>query len=146
MKASQVNQLQLLLRSFCRKAEAITKRKVTVIFDGEDIKDVKFSNLLPDEIMQIVSDKFNVNIGDIKSKSRKREYVYARHAAAFYLYWYANQTLTGTGRKLGGRDHATVLNSHEAYRNLIETDPFYETMHEEILHEINLYRNASKSE
>lgn len=146
MKATEYRQLQLLIESFCKKAEHITGKSVSVLFDGQQIEKDTFVKILPSEVMSIICDKFKVQEKQIRGRSRIQPLIFARHAAAFFIYWYCEKSLSETGIYLDNRDHSSIIYSHHAWRNLIETDVYYETLHEEILHEINLYRNAGGKE
>lgn len=55
----------------------------------------------------------------ILGKTRKREIVYARHLLAFFLLKTGLLNLREVGFKIGGRNHATIINSKEVVKDLI---------------------------
>lgn len=146
MKASEYRQLQLLIESFCRKAEMITGKSVSVLFDGTQIDKETFVKILPSEVLSLVADKFKVKQSSITSPTRMQDVAFARHCAAFYIYYYCNLPLKRVAYHLKRSDHSTIINSIKAWCALVETNDFYKELDDAILHEINLYRNASKSE
>ncbi len=140
MKSSEYRQLQLLIESFCRKAEHITGKSVSVFFDGEQIDKDTFVKILPSEVIQIVAEKFKLKPATILSPTREQNVAFARHCAAFYMYYYCNLPLKTVAFNLKRSDHSTVINSIKAWGALVETDPYYRELDEEILYEVNLYK------
>lgn len=55
----------------------------------------------------------------ILSKSRQKQIVTARHLYSSYARSHLKLTFTEIGKHLGGKDHATVLNSLKVVRNLM---------------------------
>lgn len=102
-------------KNFENLIEEVTGVKVVVLPVEELIVEDDF-----DAIIKVVSDTLNVPVSRIKSGSRKQEIVDARHIIAgltqkyFPAYYTSRQ-----GRKLGGRDHSTILNSRKRYNDLI---------------------------
>lgn len=69
------------------------------------------------EIVEEVATKHQLRVVDLCSARRGRELVWARHEAMWRLRNETNMSLPAIGRKLGGRDHTTVLHGiqkHEA--------------------------------
>lgn len=58
----------------------------------------------------------------IDRDTRKRESVYPRQVAHYFAYKYTVASLSTIGRVIGNRDHATVLHSVKAIRNLLSYD------------------------
>lgn len=143
MKATQYRQLQLLIESFCRKAENITGKSVSVLFDGQQIEKDTFVKILPSEVIQIVADKFKLKAATILSATRMQDVAFARHCAAFYMYYYCNLPLKTVAHNLKRSDHSTIINSIKAWGALVDTNEFYKELDDAILHEINFYRNDS---
>jgi chromosomal replication initiation ATPase DnaA len=55
----------------------------------------------------------------IHSKSRKMEFVFARHMVVYVLCYYSSYTLKAIGLLYGGRDHTTVLHSRNTIENYL---------------------------
>lgn len=75
-----------------------------------------------DVIINEVSREFEIPVDKMLMKSRKREYVVPRQVCHYYAKKKTKMSLTGIGREIGGKDHATVLNSRRIVNNLIDCD------------------------
>ena len=75
-----------------------------------------------DLIMSTVSDVTNISIEQMKSKSRKREVVYARNICCKLLKEFTSFSLKSIGLILGGRDHSTIIHAIGSYDNIIWQD------------------------
>jgi chromosomal replication initiation ATPase DnaA len=71
-------------------------------------------------IINIVCDYFNVDILELKNKSRYRKYVYARQLIMYFL-TREQITLKEIG-KIFNRDHTTVVHANRTIRNLLYSD------------------------
>ena len=78
-----------------------------------------------DKIQNIVCDHFNLSIDTLLSKSRKREIVQARQITMYLSKYYTRESLQNIGRKIGDRDHATVLHACKTVSNLMDTDKVF---------------------
>jgi len=78
-------------------------------------------------IIEYTSREFGVHIEDMKSKSRKRELVYARFAAMKLMRDYTRLSLAEIGGHFG-RDHATAcyaIKIHDVLINYDDYAPFF---------------------
>lgn len=75
-----------------------------------------------DKIQTIVCDHFSLPLEILLSKSRKREIVQARQIAMYLAKYHTRESLQNIGRKIGQRDHATVLHACKTVSNLMDTD------------------------
>lgn len=73
-------------------------------------------------IKQTVCDYFNINLEQLKAKTRKREIVQSRQIAMYFAKTYTKNSLASIGSQIGGKDHATVLHACKTVANLMETD------------------------
>jgi chromosomal replication initiation ATPase DnaA len=118
------------------KRELEEKTGVKAVFNVQQAKKEKL--LTMDHIMKIV-DRFippevkyvseTVNCG-----SRKLEFIRLRFIA-FHIARVAGFTLTVTGKHFD-RDHTTVLNGLEKFKNYYETDDTFKALYDEIINEI----------
>ncbi len=76
-------------------------------------------------ILDIIQYYYNVTEFDMLKKSRKRELIEPRHHYAYMLKKETQFSLSTIGKYIGGRDHATVLNSNRVWTNLLETDSLF---------------------
>ena len=73
-------------------------------------------------VLHAVSDRFNVSISQIQSKSRTRSLALPRQIAMYLSRKLTNMSLTEIGGFLGGRDHSTVIHSDEKVTRLLKKD------------------------
>ncbi len=88
---------------------------------------------IPNIAMRAVCNSFDVDLDEMKSKSRLQTLAFARHAYCSMVRKFTRLTLKEIGQTLGGRDHATVVNSCRVSDNLLEYDDVYRQMYEEAL-------------
>lgn len=75
-----------------------------------------------DYIQKTVSEFFQVDISEIKSKSRKKEIVIPRQVAMYFSKLYTNHSYKVIGHHFGGRDHSTVIHALHSVEDMIETN------------------------
>ena len=78
-----------------------------------------------DEIIDFVSDTFDISSEHIVGKSRKREIVTARHTAMYLAKEFTHRSLKSIGLHFAGRDHSTVIHAIKAVEARLETEPTY---------------------
>jgi chromosomal replication initiator protein len=74
-----------------------------------------------DIVIKVVCDYFGVTQEEIKKKCRKREIVYKRQIAMYFLVQYTSKTYVEIGRFFD-KDHTTVLYAKDLIRDLISID------------------------
>jgi hypothetical protein len=79
----------------------------------------------PEVIIQMAAKYYSVSWDQIISKSRKSEYVRARQVTMYLLSGFSQLTLKEIGRRIGGRDHTTVIHSRENVKDLMSSDENY---------------------
>ncbi len=88
----------------------------------------------PELILNEVASAYNITVGDIRGRSRRRAVSEARQIAAYFLYDMFNVKMAHTkskwgtkkvGEYIGGKDHVTVLYSIKVVNGLLETDPWF---------------------
>ena len=88
----------------------------------KQVKPEKVSKYDINDILDIVSEHYNVSVDNIIGKSRNHEIVVARQIAMYLSSKIAHAQTTRIGRFIGGRDHSTVKHSIEKIAVRIETD------------------------
>lgn len=73
-------------------------------------------------IIKTVASYFNINEEDLNMKSRKREIVVSRQLAMYFSKKYTDCSLQEIGRKIGNKNHSTVVHSYKQVVNLYEID------------------------
>jgi len=103
--------------------------------------------LTPDEILDIISEHFNIQRVKLCGKPRYRYIVEARMIAAYLLRSdrYLNLSLKQIGRLLGNRDHSTIMYSIYQIQNLMEVIPEMKVKVREVFMKVygnlNYYKN-----
>ncbi len=80
-----------------------------------------FKNTI-DQVQQIISQKFNINVEDLKSKKRKATISYPRQIAMYICRNYLDESLARIGSEFGGKDHTTVMHSVNKITNEVKRD------------------------
>ncbi|MBI2471656.1 MAG: chromosomal replication initiator protein DnaA [Planctomycetes bacterium] len=73
-------------------------------------------------ILYAVSDRFNVSLSQLQSKSRTRSLSLPRQIAMYLSRKLTNMSLTEIGGFIGGRDHSTVIHADEKITKLLKKD------------------------
>jgi chromosomal replication initiator protein len=77
----------------------------------------------PDLIMQTVCRYFEIEMGDLLSKSREKRVAYPRQLAMYLMRELGNRSLVEIGDALGGRDHSTVHHGWRKMERSLAIDP-----------------------
>lgn len=87
---------------------------------GSMISSGKKSGVNHQNIMDLVSEFYNIKPDDLLSKGRKQEVAWARQVAMFLMRSELNLSYPSIGDKLGGRDHTTALHAFEKINKEME--------------------------
>jgi chromosomal replication initiation ATPase DnaA len=95
-----------------------------------------------EEIFEYILSEVSINTGisedEILGRSRDRKIMYVRHLLAYCLYRTNSFSLVSIGLKMGGRNHATIINSKCAAEDLISVkDSIMYPLYLKIKHLIN---------
>ncbi len=74
------------------------------------------------KIIDVVAKYFNIDSSMIKGKMRKKNVTDARAIAIYLSRIMTNESLERIGLEFGGRDHSTIIYSHEKISNLLKTN------------------------
>jgi hypothetical protein len=77
---------------------------------------------LASQIIDLCARHFEINVEDILSRSRKREYAAPRQLAAYFIKQHTELSLSTIGKCLGGLDHSSVISSIRVINGLNEVD------------------------
>jgi len=99
---------------------------------------VQNPQIFADKILEEIAEIFEINIVEIKSKSRKTEYVILRQIFCYVCKKTTKLTWLEIAGKLGGRDHSTAIHSVESVRDHIKTNDI------KFISYWNWYRKQSK--
>jgi len=89
--------------------------------NGYVVKTIISKNKI-DQVQQIISQKFNITVEDLKSKKRKAAISYPRQIAMYVCRNYLDESLARIGSEFGGKDHTTVMHSVNKITNEVKRD------------------------
>ncbi len=75
-----------------------------------------------EEIIKAVGKKFNLRVGDIRSRKKNKNLVLARQIVMYLSRKMTNNSFPDIGEKIGGRDHSTVIYSNNKIKTMKEKD------------------------
>ena len=90
-------------------------------------------------ITSAVANHYGVTVADMKSPSRKREFVNARKMAMYLIRMFTNYSLIQIGSFFGGRDHSTVIHATDFISGLPPHDQQYKDI-QFFINKFNLYK------
>lgn len=96
------------------------------------------ANLTIDKIIKEVAKYYSVKAEDIKSKKRHAKIAMARHVVIYLSKQMMNATYMDIGKKIGGRDHSTIMSSFKKINDLTETSKEMNFVLQEIKNRIEI--------
>ncbi len=111
----------------------LTGKKVTIETTKKVLKNLLESptkNVSPDQIIKAVTKFYDISESDLKGNSRKKEIVKPRQVVMYLLREELEYSFPFIGKKIGGKDHTTVMYSHKKIKKKLEKED--EDMKEDI--------------
>lgn len=81
------------------------------------------ANRMQNGIIDAVCEHYDVTFKQLCSRKRTRHLCQPRQIIMYLLFSYTSLSLREIGEIFGGYDHATVINSREKIKNLMQTVP-----------------------
>lgn len=113
----------------CQQAAHVWAWKAHRVFDNycdttADHGEVRLESgrIFCEDIARACAIHFDISIAEIKSARRQRNVTNARQVAMYLCKILTSRSLPEIGRRMGGRDHTTVLHSTRVIAKRIETD------------------------
>ncbi|MBE6017416.1 MAG: chromosomal replication initiator protein DnaA [Lachnospiraceae bacterium] len=101
----------------------LTSSDITLEFAQNVLHDL-FSKsqmeITPDSIIKIVSEHFGLTVNTLISKKKNQEIVYPRQLCMYLCRTLTDVALTLIGKKLGNRDHTTIIYGYEKIQREID--------------------------
>ena len=91
-----------------------------------------------DYIIQEVNNEFDC---ELRTNNRRKNIMYARHAAVFLLRRHTSLIWEDISFKVGNTDHTTAIHSFKSASNLIDTDEEYSLKVNNIKERLNILIN-----
>lgn len=108
---------------------ALTGSQLSVDLAKELLKDSISAEAGPpirvETVQRVVSQKYSLDVRDLKSRSRTNEVAFPRQLAMYLSYDMTGMSLPEIGKAFGGRDHTTVLHARNKIKGMLEKDPFF---------------------
>ncbi len=79
---------------------------------------------LATRVLKTVADEFGITVDDLTGPTRTDRYCVARFVAVGILIETTQMSLPAIGRRLGGRDHTTILHARRKANALFSTEAF----------------------
>lgn len=96
-------------------------------------------------LVALIEDSFQLPWPDIKSRKKSTPYVTARHIYCYVSKKYTKDTVSAIGKRIGQRDHTTVLNSLNVIEGYIKNNDEYVMHHlKPILKQLSLLTDGTK--
>ncbi len=114
----------------------ITKKEAEKIL--KNILESPTKNVSSSQITKAVSKFYDISENDLKGSSRKKEIVKPRQVAMYLLREELEYSFPFIGKKMGGKDHTTVMYSYKKIKKKLDTD-------EDIKEEISLIKQMMLS-
>ncbi len=109
----------------------LVKLHLKELFDVDSNKMVSVT-----DIINKVSEKFNVSPDDLKSKSRQGRIIQPRFIGMYLARDLAGMTTTDIGKEFGDRDHSTVINACNKITEDINNDPEFKELINDLIIEL----------
>ncbi|MBQ9030636.1 MAG: chromosomal replication initiator protein DnaA [Parasporobacterium sp.] len=103
----------------------LTSSEITLEFAEGVLKDLFTDTqreITPDNIIKIVAEHFGISVSDLSSKKKSKDIVYPRQLSMYLCRTLTEAALSLIGKKLGNRDHSTVIYGYEKIQSEIDTD------------------------
>lgn len=105
---------------------SLTNKPITLELAEEVLKDFFYDKekiITIKTIQKEVGTFFNLKVSDLKSKSRNRNIVLARHLAMFLCRELTNTSLPEIGKNFGGKDHTSVIHACKKINSQLKVNP-----------------------
>ena len=96
------------------------------------LKQRRGKKITVDEIIKVISLKFNIKVSDIKSQKKNKNLILPRQIVMYIARHLTNLSFPDIGNKVGGRDHSTVIYSTNKVKKIVNQDAEIKRIVEEI--------------
>ncbi|NWJ44875.1 MAG: chromosomal replication initiator protein DnaA [Chloroflexi bacterium] len=102
------------------------RTNLTVELAVQALHDVMYNTrkkvLTPARVVEVVSQFFNMDIKELRGRSRSQDIVLPRQISMYIIREETDTSLVEIGQELGGRDHTTVMHAIEKIEREMETN------------------------
>ncbi|MBM7624301.1 chromosomal replication initiator protein DnaA [Sporohalobacter salinus] len=119
---------------------SLTNKEITVELAQEALKDIisttETKEINIKLIQQIVTNHYNLEIEDMKSRKRTRAIAFPRQVAMYIARELTDSSLPKIGEEFGGRDHTTVLHAYNKIEEKKEEDAKFKSTIKTLINKI----------
>ncbi len=115
--------------------QAITTEMAKTIL--RDLLGSKRKFITLEDVQEIVANRFNVKISELKSKRRTKTLVHPRQIAMFLSRELTDSSFPEIGREFGGKDHTTIMHACRQIEKALNDDTALRTTIESLKDEIS---------
>jgi chromosomal replication initiator protein len=140
---TNVRELEGVIISLMAQA-SLTRKEIDIELAKTTLKSIvndQEKELSVDNILDVVTLHFDVDLQTLQGKCRKKENVFPRQVAMYMLKELTNLPLKSIGYHFGGRDHSTVIHAVQSISEAIETDKSVEKTVRKLFNRFNLSSN-----
>jgi chromosomal replication initiator protein len=140
---TNVRELEGVIISLMAQA-SLTRKEIDIELAKTTLKSIvndQEKELSVDNILDVVTLHFDVDLQTLQGKCRKKENVFPRQVAMYMLKELTNLPLKSIGYHFGGRDHSTVIHAVQSISEAIETDKSVEKTVKKLFNRFNLSAN-----
>ncbi len=121
---TNIRELEGVIISLMAQA-SLTRKDIDLELAKQTLKSIvneQEKELSVENILDAVTNYFDVDMETLKGKCRKKENVFPRQVAMYLMKELTNLPLKSIGYHFGGRDHSTVIHAVQAVSEAMETD------------------------
>jgi len=111
------------------------------LYHKKPIKEV--NEIMFQRIIDVVSLHTGVDYEKMRSSSRKREITASRQLAMYLIDRLTSMSLVEIGKRFGGRDHSTVINSKNVVKDVSSVDKQFNELLTGIIREIEVRKKLN---
>ncbi|SDC43624.1 MULTISPECIES: chromosomal replication initiator protein DnaA [unclassified Candidatus Frackibacter] len=119
---------------------SLTNKNITVELAQEALKDIiptsEPKEINMELIQKVVTEYYNLEMKDMKSKKRTRAIAFPRQIAMYISRELTDASLPKIGENFGGRDHTTVLHAYDKISTKIEEEIDFKKTVESLINKI----------
>ncbi len=140
---TNVRELEGVIISLMAQA-SLTRKEIDLELAKSTLKSIvndQEKELSVDNILDVVTHHFDVNLETLQGKCRKKENVFPRQVAMYMLKELTNLPLKSIGYHFGGRDHSTVIHAVQNISEAMVIDKTVEKTVRKLFNRFNIAQN-----
>jgi len=140
---TNVRELEGVIISLMAQA-SLTRKEIDLELAKSTLKSIvndQEKELSVDNILDVVTLHFDVDLETLQGKCRKKENVFPRQVAMYMLKELTNLPLKSIGYHFGGRDHSTVIHAVQSISEAMASDKSVEKTIRKLFNRFNVAQN-----